>query len=239
MELESTIVSINNQFLEHSSIQTALTSLDGLLKSLLPQIETHKRSGNGLQKFLKLQDNFRFNIVSHMVRPLDYIYTHLDDVPLETVVLYNRLLQGLLLVHPASRACFTNSVEMTKIIQFVGLDNGKTPFEITITFISTLLHILLKNLENFRVFEACNGCSIIIKKLNLSEFALPKDNSSKIANQQMLNFKVIEFLLFYMSDEEPLDSNDKRTVKAKSDYFRQDFPDIDNLIESLNNLKTI
>lgn len=221
---------LNKQDLD--SFKSAISKLHHLLVSILPLIETYRKfpitSNNRLNKFIKLQDNFRHNLTSQLIKSHDWIYQQVNQIDDETILLYNRLLQGLLLIHPPSRTCFSNNQEMTKLIRFIELENPIVSFEITISFISTLLHVLLKNLDNFRVFETCNGCSIIIKKLNLS-----------MANQQMLNFKIIEFLLFYLSDEDALEFSHKKSISDKSNYFRNDFPDIDNLVLSLNDLKTI
>lgn len=231
-----------------SNFKLALDQLNALLHLLLPQIESSRnlydtRNGvetDALKKFVKSQDSFKFNIVLCMNRYLPWIYDNLSTLDLELVIQYNSLLQGLLLLHSNSRSLFSSQQEMNKILQFIKLD---TAYEISISFIATLLHILLKNLDNVRLFEECNGCSIIIKKLKIADFSVPEKSietsKSTTANQQMLNFKVIEFLIFYFIDESTLDGSDRKTLEQKSDFFRNDFPEIDTLVSSLNDLKNL
>lgn len=242
-DMESQILHIINGFDDKSMVKfiESLDILEKLLTSLLPHIENQRntvvKSGK-VGKFLKLQDNFQYNITQHMVICNDLIYENIDNISTELVIRYTRLLQGILLIHPSSRTIFNSNVQMTKVLKFIELDNSKYSFEFNISFISLLLHILLKDLKNFRSFENCNGCSIIIKKLNLSDFQLKNPSKDSKADQQVLNFKIIEFLIFYLNEEDK-DFPDKKTIKQKSDFFRKDFPGIDNLIESLNDLKNI
>lgn len=258
-DLESRVLKVNMDLnkQDKESFEAGLHELNELLRSMLPMIEdkrrlmtinnTSNRHSSTLYRFTKLQDNFRYNITLNMVKYLEWIYEHIDELDVQLVVLYNRLLQGLLLIHSQSRSIFSNTKEITQLLKFIEKDNSQFPYEITISFITTLLHVLLKNLDNFRIFEECKGCSIIIRKLKISDFSVPeksidnKSHTSKSGSQQMLNFKIIEFLIFYLSDEENLSeySNNKKTVKEKSDFFREDLPDIDNLIESLNDLNNI
>ncbi|CAH6719479.1 hypothetical protein CLIB1444_02S09472 [[Candida] jaroonii] len=243
-DMESQILPIISDFDDQNmdKFVEGLDSLEKILTSMLPHIENQRntvvKSGK-IGKFLKLQDNFQFNITQHLVKCNDLIYENIDDISTELIIRYTRSLQGILLIHPSSRTIFNSNIQMTKVLKFIELDNSKYPFEINISFISLLLHILLKDLKNFRTFETCNGCSIIIKKLNLSDFQLKNPSKNSKSDQQVLNFKIIEFLIFYLNEEDKFDFPDKKTVKQKSDFFRKDFPGIDNLIESLNDLKNI
>ncbi|EGV64691.1 hypothetical protein PSN45_005029 [Yamadazyma tenuis] len=259
-ELEASILKIKDLLNADPSKQNladAIDLLNSLLQSMMPSIQAQRTpmtmapfsansSSSKLVRFVKLQDNFRFSLVLSIDRYLDWIYDNISTVDSASIVQLNRLLQGLLLIHSPSRSIFSNTTDMRKILRFVELGSPAVPFEVTISFITTLLHILIKNLDNFRVFESCNGCSILISKLKISDLSVPKksienNSSMKSANQQMLNFKIIEFLIFYLNDESESQGFDgkKKSIKEKSNYFRNDFPDIDNLIESLNDLKNI
>lgn len=235
-----------------SDISSGLDSIDQLLKSLLPDIVTFKTTkvmSNSLKRLIKLQDSFRYNLMGNLVECLDTFY-HQSGIEPETLIQYNRIIQGLLLIHPPSRSIFTSTKNMKSLLQFIEIPSkvdstiefhnnhiSLVLFEITIGFITSLLHILLKNLDNFRVFETCNGCDIIINKLNLTNVPPKLPN---IFNQQDLNFKIIEFLIFYLSDELSIDDiANKKSIKEKSNYFRNYFTDIDSLLESFNDLKTI
>lgn len=65
--------------------------------------------------------------------------------------------------------------------------------------------------------------------------------AGELANiQQSLHFKVVEFLIFYMTDESELKDGRApvRTVAEKAGYIKPQFPAIEDLIENLNDLST-
>lgn len=225
-----------------------IVKLDEVLSLLLPYITASRKNPQvprnvKLANFISLQDNFQYNIPSHLIQFYKVIWDDIGRVDINIILTCNRLLQGLLLLHPESRKIFNRLNNMNTMLNFVRITDGgddkpHLPIEVTISFISTLIHILLKDLTNFRVFEENNGCSIVIKKLQLSSFPPHKD--SQPSKQQELNFKVIEFLIFYLIDENEITSTSKRrTTQEKSELFRPDFPEIDSLVESLNDLKNI
>lgn len=227
-----------NRTLDEGKSPTRLTS-DGTRS---PRVsENPKRLGrtNGaedLKLFLKLQDNFQYNIASHLLNYYKYVHD-IDD----NIMTCNRLLQGLLLIHPDSRKLFNRDLNMKLMLGF--LNNDGLSIRITISFISTFIHILLKDLRNFRVFEANNGCSLLIRKFNLSSFdprtSLNSSSNEGTLTQQNLNFKIIEFLIFYMIEEDMTPNGTTKSIEEKSALFRDDFPEIDSLVENLNDLKDL
>lgn len=230
-------------------ISAGLKALDALLQLLVPCIADDKDCR--LQHFKTLQDNFEYNLTSLLLNA----YKSLEDSPAPdkeaSLLLCNRLLQGLLLIHPPSRKLFSRKDNMNLILHFIQTPTNRSSIAVQISFISTLIHILLKNLNNFRTFESCHGCSIVIEKLNLlaltePEAATPDSASTthtKKKDQQVLNFKLIEFLIFYLVDENEVNFDynvePKLSVSAKTDLFRDLFPEIDSLVENLNDLKNL
>lgn len=238
-----------------TEISTGLELLDVLLRSLLPYIKTYsklkskrtslqpQRIPQELNTFIELQDNFQYNITEHL---LNIYKLNPIEVNYDTFLITNRLLQGLLLIHSNSRQLFHRQRNMKLILDLL-LISEDINIELTISIITTLIHILLKDFINYRIFENLNGCSILIKKFKLTSFDnLTKDqtvNTTSISiDQKNLNFKIIEFLMFYLTDEN-VPGNDNSTniksIKDKSNYFKQDFPEIDDLIQSLNELKDL
>lgn len=201
--------------------QLGITKLDQLLFQLLPQI-TNKAPATSLPQFIQLQDSFEYNIALYLIKY--YKDVHSDEETLTS----NRLLQGLLLIHPKSRAIFHRGANMKLILLLLENTNS---LKLEISFISTLIHILLKDLKNFRVFEQQNGCSILIRKFNLNLL----EETTKVKTTQNLNYKIIEFLIFYLVDEGDLDG-DRKSISDKSGLFKEDFPEIDDLIDNLNEL---
>ncbi|KAG5417356.1 hypothetical protein I9W82_004989 [Candida metapsilosis] len=227
-----------------SDISKGLSRLERLLLGLVEDLRQFEHNGticSDLDAFVKLQDNFGFNITSCIVK----LYKR--DLPKKDFLLLNRNLQGLLLLHPPSKSVFNRHANMSS---FLSLLNRKDDKFLTITTITTLIHILLKNYGNYRAFESGNGCPIIIQHLSLtSVFDIDKETQQQQQQQnrtspthskeldsleQPLNFKIIEFLMLYMSEE--VDNPNPHTVEMKADLFRDAFPLIDLLIESLSEL---
>ncbi|KAK6204801.1 cell division protein Cdc14 [Scheffersomyces amazonensis] len=234
-------------------ITLGINSLDEFLGQNLQSIVEHfdtssTKSSNGVKLtsfdnkniLISSQDSFQYNLVSALLGYYKVVNRDLSKIDIDTALLANRLLQGLLLIHPNSRKLFHRPSNMRVILELL----EKSEISLGISLISTLIHILLKDFTNFRVFEANNGCSIIIKRFKLSSFDINQKQTtystfkSKRYNQQDLNFKIIEFLLFYLIDERRINTNFK-TLEQKSNLFRKDFPEIDDLIDSLNELNDL
>ncbi|KAI5958994.1 uncharacterized protein KGF55_005648 [Candida pseudojiufengensis] len=226
-----------------NGISTGLYLLENLLKNLLPSIEKSYRKtttqstphAQQVLEFLDLQNNFSFNLTSVLIR----IYRY--DLSPKDILTSNKLLQGLLLLHPQSKTVFNKSENMELILEllnysFSGYDQS---LNIIISAITTLMHILLKNYNNYRVFEANNGCKTIIKNLRLNSIndinnLNDLENNSLSLVQQNLNYKIIEFLMFYTMDEQ--DNPNPITTEEKVAFFKDEFPEINALVESLNKL---
>ncbi|WLF77249.1 hypothetical protein PVL30_000960 [Lodderomyces elongisporus] len=249
-------------YLDTSSVtQTTygLHILDHLLFRLIAEIETQSESHPSelLQEFIDTQDNVAFNLVSYLVDAYRY------DLPEKEQLLLNRSIQGCLLIHPASRLVFNRAKNMKRLLHVLS-DSPKT--SITVAVISTLIHVLLKCPTNYRVFEACGGCSIVIRHLRLNsadEISQPaatattsvsgqiaRTSTSSAFDQQTLNFKIIEFLMLYLSEEEEQEEQEgegegfdhykqRKTVQEKAKLFEKEFPEIDLLIENLNSLGSL
>lgn len=313
MDMRDTVLSIIDCLEDESTarIRVGLDDLDELLQQLVPYIRAWRQNPNGIKhpklvQFESLQDLFESNITNALLLVYNYLLRHLDDAstPLRVyfpmILTANRLLQGILLIHPNSRNIISRAKNMKLILSFLQLphdssgqedifneedgnhtdedddhnnknkernhnrkisgssshSNGNTnsiSIEVSISFISLLIHILLKNLQNFRVFEDNDGCAIVIRKLELTTSISDTQPTSspslpnKIFNQQDLNFKIIEFLVFYLIDETEIfphqnNTHNKlkiRSLKEKAEFFRPEFLGIDDLIEHLNHLKNL
>ncbi|KAI5951877.1 hypothetical protein KGF54_004952 [Candida jiufengensis] len=226
-------------------INKGLSLLENLLRNLLPTIENSfttihaSRSSNTqqsqLNQFLSLQDNFSYNLTSVLIS----IYN--QRLSTEEILSCNKLIQGLLLLHPQSKTIFNKKQNMKLILNLLKYNssNQNQNLNIIISTISTLIHILIKNYKNYRIFESLSGCKLIIENLKLNSINdltlndTSKNNSLSII-QQNLNFKIIEFLMFYTIDE--IDNPDPKSLEEKISFFKEEFPEIDSLVESLNEL---
>jgi hypothetical protein len=252
---------------------TGLSALDALLRSLVPYVEpaAAERDAAPLRQFCQLQDTFDHNLTAALL----HVYRRLAAAPRSAaaeaeLLQCNRLLQGLLLLHPPSRNLFARRANMALILAFLRPTPAQpapaqpaptpptppaasaapavaplTPPFPTATaaalLVLTLIHILLKNLPNFRTFEQCDGCALVISHLNLVALARAGAAAGAADTQQLLNFKLIEFLVFYLVDESQnfAPGAQTRLVAAKIDLFRGAFPEIGLLVENLADLKNM
>lgn len=231
-----------------------LDALDVLLHELLPHVTSQRKNPNArhpdLTAFIVSQDSVECNLATALVD----LYKEHSEMALSSqkmLLRTNRLLQGLLLIHPPSRRVFSRKAHMGLIIGYLRLPNDEesensVPVELTVSFISLLIHILLKNARNLRVFEDQKGYSVLMEKLLLSDTLSPGLAApSRVAGQQDLNFKIIEFLVFYLVDENETDFRETcagislLSVKDKAALIRPSFDGIDDLISNLDELKTV
>ncbi|KAF3993412.1 hypothetical protein FT663_00435 [Candidozyma haemuli var. vulneris] len=223
-------------------IEDGINQLESLLKSLTPSIQKSHTSGSmdsRLLAFITLQENFQYNLCSELIPAYRTLQGAGQMANTSTLIQINTAMMGLLLIHPESRNVFSKKANMSLILGFLDPDNGSYQLDRCASFVSLLIHILLRNLRNMRVFEACGGCMAIIRLLQLT----PDNNEPSegdTAMQQTLHFKVVEFLIFYMTDEsEWKDGNAPvRTVSEKAGFIKPEFPAIEDLIENLNDLST-
>ncbi|KAI5960524.1 hypothetical protein KGF57_001920 [Candida theae] len=241
MESKVSVIIDELESSELSRVSKGLYLLETLLLGLVQELKNYNDGGtdsSNLQEFIKSQDNFGFNLTSYLAKLIK------RDLPKNEILLLHRDLQGLLLLHPPSKTVFKREANMSPILNLLDRRDDKI---ITITTITTLIHILLKNYDNYRSFENSNGCPKLIQHLSLAS-VLNIDESGEIqprsseaskkkgrsSLEQQLNFKIIEFLMLYMSEE--VGNPHPHTIEMKADLFRDAFPLIDLLIESLSEL---
>lgn len=258
---------------------TGLEQTHKLLMSLLPSIkqyqnllmntnnnalmynQRHIKQNRDLQQLIQfqiLQDNFQYNLLQYLLPIYDKYELTLNDY-----LLSNQIIQGILLIHPNSKRIFSINHHNMKIILDLldgcnntnnnnnNKDSANDNIKLSISLISTLIHILLKNYDNYRIFEDLNGCSILIKHFKLSSFENINDQNNTNTNTNSnnnnnedeelnnnLNFKIIEFLMLYLSEEID-NSRGGKSIQEKSQFFINDFPEIDSLIENLNQLNNL
>lgn len=243
--MEDAVYNITDQLESEDGVADGLQQLDRLLVQLIPSIKTWRKTGTkpqDLATFTQLQDRLESNIASSLLPLYRRFQYELNDTDTSLVITTNRCLQGLLLIHPESRKLFHKAQNMRLVLSMVKNDAGVMGYGVAVSLLSLLIHILLRSLKNFRVFEQNDGCEIVIEKLRLGQ-SLAHESPS--VDQQNLNFKIIEFLVFYLVDETGDDLGfepgpcPKLTLDEKADLFRPFFVGIDDLIENLNDLKNL
>ena len=135
--------------------------------SALMYNQRHIKQNRDLQQLIQfqiLQDNFQYNLLQYLLPIYDKYELTLNDY-----LLSNQIIQGILLIHPNSKRIFSINHHNMKIILDLldgcnntnnnnnNKDSANDNMKLSISLISTLIHILLKNYDNYRIFEDLNG----------------------------------------------------------------------------------
>ncbi|KAI5968846.1 hypothetical protein CANMA_002020 [Candida margitis] len=243
--MEGSISILNDMLESPSDASFGLAQLDLFLLDLLPDIEQYQNNHTlspQLEELIKLQDSFGYNLTTRLVKLYNL------ELSIKDIALLNGNLQVLLLLHPKSKTVFNCDRNMSGILDV--LNKYKGDKFVIISTITTLIHILLKDYNNYRSFERGFGCPLLIQHITLDtidditvdDAPQSSSGSSHKANmlyseEQLLNFKIIEFLMLYMSEE--IGNPDPYTVEMKTDLFRDELPEIDFLVQSLNELNKL
>lgn len=222
-------------------ISLGLATLDAFMHDLVASIRKYHTLGISdarLSAFLATQENFQTNLAAAFVSVYRTFSESPAQVLVEKITMANKLLLGILLVHPPSRYTFGNRWTMELIVLFLDPQHPLFLIEVCVSFISLLIHILLQNVRNMRVFEQCGGCQQVVRHLDPPKSGGGVESASA---RQHLYFKVIEFLIFYLTDESLLAGGlgKTRTTEEKASLFRPEFPGIDDLIDNLNDLTSL
>lgn len=217
----------------YSQIVEGLNALEPFLLSLAPSVQVSHQTQTAdskLSTFLTLQDSFQFNLILAFLDVYDYLSVIASEVQPCHVLKANHLVCGLLLTHRDSRKLFERRRNMELILSLIDKRHPLSTPEACVSFLSLLVHILVKSSYNLRMFEKVQGCKIISQHLHIMEEANP--------DLEELSLKVVEFYIFYLTDERGLEGK-TRTVEDKANILRPDFPGIDELLRNLENLNTL
>lgn len=224
----------------YAEITRGIVQLEAFLTTLLPSAKKYHQGtiDTRLATFISLQDKFQLNLASAVLLAYQFFWAHPESVRGEDLALANHLLSGLLLLHSDSRTLFSHRRNLTLVLRFLDKDSLLYSTQTSVSAVSLLVHILLKNTRNMRAFEACNGCQIVIRNLNAG-------SAKCSAEEEQLHFKIIEFLIFYLSDESGLlhllenVGVPTLTVRQKAEFLRPEFLGIDELIDNINDLTSL
>lgn len=221
----------------HSEIGNSLTALDSYLGSFVSSV-VHLRLSqtidSKLSAFLSLQDSFQYNLASALLDSYQYFDRFLLLVSKDHLLLANQCMCGILLLHSDLRRLFQRKCNLAIIISLLETRHPLCLPEVCTSVLTLLVHILTKSAPNLRIFEAMNGCKIVSQHLQI-HFS---DSETQSALEE-LSLKVVEFFIFYLTDEAGLDGEDTRSVEQKVDFLRPDFPEIDALRKNLEKLSSI
>ncbi|EXJ93270.1 hypothetical protein A1O1_01662 [Capronia coronata CBS 617.96] len=139
------------------------------------------------REFFKLQQSFQWNIAMRLVACLERLLGKESNGTNDLLVTQTLdLIQGVLLLHPPSRALFSQEIYMNLFLDL--LDPSNCP-AIQSATIMALVTCLLDHPQNTRTFEAIDGLLVVT--------SLFKSRSTS----REVKLKLVEFLYFYLMPE--------------------------------------
>lgn len=169
----------------------------------------------GDEGFAATQDGFAGNLAFHVSLMMR------SDLDTATTLSCLRCLQGLVLLHGASREVFALPGHMEVLVSRLDVAQG----EVAAECLTTLIHVLCRSTANFRQFERLGGPRRLIDML----LAL-------LEEQLLLKFKVLEFLIFYLVDETKKGAAGRKRRAQKRAELEAINPDIRDFIARISEL---
>ncbi|OLN86487.1 Cell division control protein 14 [Colletotrichum chlorophyti] len=140
-------------------------------------------------EFFKLQEGFEWNVALRLINTLDRLMGKGTDGQNDLLILSALdLIQGVLLLHPPSKALFSREQNMNLLLDL--LEPVNCPAIQSATLL-TLVTALIDTPQNTRTFEALDGL--------LTVTSLFKSRSTA----REVKLKLVEFLYFYLMPEVP------------------------------------
>ncbi|GAB1313881.1 hypothetical protein MFIFM68171_04091 [Madurella fahalii] len=141
------------------------------------------------REFFKLQEGFEWNIAQRLLTTLDWLVVRGGDGQYDLLIVNALdLIQGVLLLHPPSKALFSRSVHMNLLLDLLEPINCPAIQSATII---TLVVALLDVPQNVRVFEQLDGL------LTITSLFKSRETGREV------KFRLTEFLYFYLTPETP------------------------------------
>ncbi|KAI5861273.1 cell division control 14, SIN component [Durotheca rogersii] len=140
-------------------------------------------------EFFKLQEGFEWNVALRLVNTLDRLLARGADGSNDLLILSALdLVQGVMLLHPPSKALFSREMYMNLLLDLLEPDFCPAIQSATVV---TLVTALVGAPRNTRTFEALDGL-LTVTSLFRSR-----------ATSRDVKLKLVEFLYFYLMPEQP------------------------------------
>ncbi|KAF4308500.1 putative cell division control protein 14 protein [Botryosphaeria dothidea] len=199
---------------DSAKIRKGLRQIEGLLAQIClsrqpdPAAAKQKRNGSASKKtssepkhlgalhtdpafreFFRLQEGFEWNVATRLILCLERLLGMGASGQSDILILSALdLLQGILLLHPPSRALFSREIYMNLLLDL--LDCGDCP-SIQSRTLLVLVTALLATPSNTRTFESIDGL------LTVTSLFKSRSTASSV------KLKIMEFLYFYLMPETP------------------------------------
>ncbi|GAP92858.1 putative cell division control protein 14 [Rosellinia necatrix] len=140
-------------------------------------------------EFFKLQEGFEWNVAVRLVNTLDRLLAKGGDGSNDLLILNALdLIQGVMLLHPPSKALFSREMYMNLLLDLIEPDFCPAIQSATLL---TLVTALIDTPQNTRTFEGLDGLLAVTSLFR-----------SRSTNRDVKR-KLIEFIYFYLMPETP------------------------------------
>ncbi|KAI1081298.1 putative cell division control protein [Whalleya microplaca] len=140
-------------------------------------------------EFFKLQEGFEWNVAMRLVNTLDRLMARGADGSNDLLILSALdLTQGVMLLHPPSKALFSREMHMNLLLDLLEPDFCPAIQSATVV---TLVTALIDTPQNTRAFENLDG------PLTITSLFRNRSTSRDV------KLKLVEFLYFYLMPETP------------------------------------
>ncbi|KAL1842007.1 hypothetical protein VTJ49DRAFT_6173 [Mycothermus thermophilus] len=152
------------------------------------------------REFFKLQEGFEWNIAQRLLTTLDWLVVRGGDGQYDLLIVHALdLIQGVLLLHPPSKALLSRSVYMNLLLDLLEPINCPAIQSATVI---TLVVALNGHPRNTRVFEQLDGL------LAVTSLFKSRDTGRDV------KFRLTEFLYFYLTPETPSSPRQRSASKV-------------------------
>ncbi|KAI1949303.1 hypothetical protein LOZ57_002677 [Ophidiomyces ophidiicola] len=142
------------------------------------------------REFYKLQEGFQWNVALRLISCLEHLLGRGSNGANDLLIIAALdLIQGVLLLHPPSRALFAREIYMNLLLDL--LEPANCP-AIQSSTLLTLVTALLDSPANTRTFEDLDGLLTITSLFKLR------------STSREVKLKLVEFLYFYLMPETPI-----------------------------------
>ncbi|KAH0263391.1 putative cell division control protein, partial [Aureobasidium melanogenum] len=154
------------------------------------------------REFFRLQEGFEWNVASRLMACLETLLGMPNATQSNAIILSALdILQGILLLHPPSRALFRRESYMDLLLDLLDAAN---PPVVQSQALLVLVTALLATPESTRTFEKMDGL------LTIASLFKSRSTSREV------KLKVVEFLYFYLMPESPSANSSSAGPQKKS-----------------------
>ncbi|KAI1389890.1 cell division control 14, SIN component [Hypoxylon trugodes] len=172
-----------------STVSRDLDQHDDDSEPLPPKTLAEITDDPAFYEFFKLQEGFEWNVTMRLVSTLDRLLARGADGSNDLLILSALdLVQGVMLLHPPSKALFSREMHMNLLLDLLEPDFCPAIQSATVV---TLVTALIDAPRNTRTFEALDGL------LTVTSLFRSRGTSRDV------KLKLVEFLYFYLMPEVP------------------------------------